>query len=98
MPGQLESERDVVSSFRNLATAEWAISRVMESNASRIRDWAQSNPRRLLILHQDVGYKAGYGVVRATGEFKYTSTVRVAIKFEKHNGMPYYVLTSYLLK
>ncbi|MBB5399551.1 RNase A-like domain-containing protein [Paraburkholderia youngii] len=95
---RLESERRVVSSFRDLAAAEWAISKVMESNTSKIRNWAQSNPRRLLILYQDVGSKVGYGVVRATGELKEMSTVRVSIKFEEYNGMPYYILTSYLLK
>ncbi|MEX3855831.1 hypothetical protein QF001_006720 [Paraburkholderia youngii] len=95
---RLESERRVVSSFRDLAAAEWAISKVMESNTSKITNWAQSNPRRLLILYQDVGSKVGYGVVRATGELKDMSTVRVSIKFEEYNGMPYYILTSYLLK
>ncbi|MGF6444304.1 hypothetical protein QF002_005115 [Paraburkholderia youngii] len=88
----------MVSSFRDLAAAEWAISKVMESNTSKITNWAQSNPRRLLILYQDVGSKVGYGVVRATGELKDMSTVRVSIKFEEYNGMPYYILTSYLLK
>ncbi|MGF6920695.1 RNase A-like domain-containing protein [Paraburkholderia sp. 40] len=50
---RLEPKRDVVSSFRDLQAAEWAISKVMDSNTPRIRSWAQSNPTRLLILHQD---------------------------------------------
>ncbi|MGF6656632.1 hypothetical protein OKW34_007222 [Paraburkholderia youngii] len=74
---RLESERRVVSSFRDLAAAEWAISKVMESNTSKIRNWAQSNPRRDLVLYQDVGRKVGYGVIRATGEFKHMSTIQV---------------------
>ncbi|ADG15365.1 conserved hypothetical protein [Paraburkholderia atlantica] len=95
---RLESERRVVSSFRDLAAAEWAISRVMDSNTSRIRNWAQSNPRRDLVLYQDVGRKVGYGVIRATGEFKHMSTVQVVFRFEEYNGMPYYIFTSYLVK
>ncbi|MBB5504133.1 RNase A-like domain-containing protein [Paraburkholderia atlantica] len=95
---RLEPNRRVVSSFRDLAAAEWAISRVMDSNTSRIRNWAQSNPRRDLVLYQDVGRKVGYGVIRATGEFKHMSTVQVVFRFEEYNGMPYYIFTSYLVK
>ncbi|MGF6479454.1 RNase A-like domain-containing protein [Paraburkholderia sp. JPY419] len=95
---RLESERRVVSSFRDLAAAEWAISKVMESNTSKIRNWAQSNPRRDLVLYQDVGRKVGYGIIRATGEFKHMSTIQVVFRFEEYNGMPYYIFTSYLVK
>ncbi|MGF6300378.1 MULTISPECIES: RNase A-like domain-containing protein [Paraburkholderia] len=91
---RLEPKRDVVSSFRDLAAAEWSISRVMESNASEIRNWAQSNPRRFLTLSQDVGKKIGYGVIRETGEFKDMSTVHIVVKFQEFNGMPYYIFTS----
>ncbi|WP_233800977.1 RNase A-like domain-containing protein [Paraburkholderia sp. HP33-1] len=95
---RLEPKRRVVSSFRDLPAAEWAISRVMHTNASVIRNWARSNTRYPLELSQDVGQKVGYGVDRATGELRSMSTVRVVIKFEKYNGMPYYIFTSYLLK
>ncbi|MBB5415695.1 RNase A-like domain-containing protein [Paraburkholderia atlantica] len=95
---RLESERRVVSSFRDLAAAEWAISKVMESNTPKIRNWARSNPRRDLVLYQDVGRNVGYGVIRATGELKQMSTVQVVFRFEEYNGMPYYIFTSYLVK
>ncbi|WP_028225948.1 RNase A-like domain-containing protein [Paraburkholderia ferrariae] len=95
---RLEPKRDVVSSFRNLQDAEWAISKVMESNRSRIKNWALSNPKHPLAVHQDVGKKVGYGLVKETGEIRDMSTVQVVIKYEKYNGMPYYILTSYLLK
>ncbi|MGF6982232.1 hypothetical protein F0160_31135 [Paraburkholderia sp. JPY303] len=80
---RLESERRVVSSFRDLAAAEWAISKVMESNTPKIRNWARSNPRRDLVLYQDVGMNVGYGVIRATGELKQMSTVQVVFRFEE---------------
>ncbi|MGF6378585.1 hypothetical protein GCT19_10715 [Paraburkholderia sp. CNPSo 3155] len=80
---RLESERRVVSSFRDLAAAEWAISKVMESNTPKIRNWARSNPRRDLVLYQDVGRNVGYGVIRATGELKQMSTVQVVFRFEE---------------
>ncbi|SMG60817.1 RNase A-like domain-containing protein [Paraburkholderia susongensis] len=95
---RLEPKRDVVSSFRDLPAAEWAISRVMESNTLQIRSWAQSESKRPLVLIQDVERKVGYGVIRASGELKDMSTIRIVIKLEEYNGMPYYVLTSYLLK
>ncbi|MCC8391207.1 hypothetical protein LJ656_01285 [Paraburkholderia sp. MMS20-SJTR3] len=95
---RLEPERRVVSSFRDLSAAQWAISQVMENNASRISGWARSNPDQLLILKQNVGRKVGYGIVRATGELRDMNTVRISLKFGTHNGMPYYILTSYLLK
>ncbi|MGF6916450.1 RNase A-like domain-containing protein [Paraburkholderia sp. 40] len=95
---RLEPKRDVVSSFRDLPTAEWAISKVMESNTAKIRNWAQSNPRQVLILFDNVGKTAGYGVLRETGQLKDMSTVQVVLKYEEYNGMPYYILTSYLLK
>jgi hypothetical protein len=95
---RLEPKRDVVSTFRDLPAAEWAISRVMESNTLKIRNWAQSKSKRPLVLIQDVERKVGYGVIRASGKLKDMSTVRIVIKLQEHNGMPYYILTSYLLK
>ncbi|MBC8720548.1 hypothetical protein F6X37_02645 [Paraburkholderia sp. 31.1] len=95
---RLEPKRDVVSSFRDLPTAEWAISKVMESNTLKIRSWAQSNPRLVLTLFHNVGKTVGYGINRETGQVKGMSMVQVVLKYEKYNGMPYYILTSYLLK
>ncbi|WP_429565248.1 RNase A-like domain-containing protein [Paraburkholderia sp. MM6662-R1] len=95
---RLEPKRDVVSSFRDLPTAEWAISKVMESNTLKIRSWAQSNPRHALTLFHNVGKTVGYGINRETGQVKGMSMVQVVLKYEKYNGMPYYILTSYLLK
>ncbi|EDZ98810.1 conserved hypothetical protein, partial [Burkholderia sp. H160] len=95
---RLEPQRDVVSSFRDLPSAEWAISRVMESNTLKIRSWAQSNPRQVLTLFHNAGETVGYGINRETGKLMGLSTVQVVLKYEKYNGMPYYILTSYLLK
>ncbi|MBB5499541.1 RNase A-like domain-containing protein [Paraburkholderia sp. MM5384-R2] len=95
---RLEPKRDVVSSFRDLPTAEWAISNVMESNTLKIRNWAQSNPRHVLTLFHNAGKTVGYGINRETGQVKGMSMVQVVLKYEKYNGMPYYILTSYLLK
>ena len=70
----------------------------MESNILTIRRWVQSNPTRPLTLKQDVGQKVGYGIPRATGKLVQMSVVRVVVKLGSYNGMPYYILTSYLLK
>jgi Bacterial CdiA-CT RNAse A domain len=40
---------------------------------------------------------AGNGVVRATGKLVNMSKVQVILKLGTYNGMPYYVLTAYLV-
>jgi hypothetical protein len=70
----------------------------MQSNKLKIKIWAESRPSRPLVLVQDVGEKIGYGVVRNTGELKEMSLVRVVVKCERYNGMPYFILASYILK
>lgn len=92
-----EPTKSVVSSFTNQQTAEWAISEAMTANAVLIKSWANSagNYSRFDFVF-DVGREVGYGVVRASGELMPMSKVKVILKLQKYNGMPYYVLTSYL--
>lgn len=92
------SKMDIASSFVNLHTAEWAISKVMFMNVARIKTWAQSSSKARLVLNEDVGASVGYGVVRATGQLERLRRVQVVLKCETYNGMPYYVLTAYLTK
>ncbi|WP_309491387.1 RNase A-like domain-containing protein [Trinickia mobilis] len=94
----LASDLKVASSFVDISNAEWAISKVTRSNAGRIKAWAQSSPGNFLILSEDLGRVVGYGVVRQTGKAVPLSKVRIVMKFERYNGMPYYILTSYVTK
>lgn len=70
----------------------------MRANAARIKAWAQSPGKKApLPLKQHVAGNIGYGVPRATGKLITMNTVRVVLKYETYNGMPYYVLTAHLL-
>jgi hypothetical protein len=91
-----ETDRKVVSSFTNLETAERVISRVMQANASRIRNWSQSSVTYPLILKGSAGENAGYGIVRTTGKLVPLSNVQIVLRRKEYNGMPYYILTSFL--
>jgi Bacterial CdiA-CT RNAse A domain len=94
-----ETELAMVTSFRNLAMAEWAISQVMQQNASTIRAWAQaSNGANRLPLVGDTGRNVGYGLVRKTGEMIELGKVRMFLQRQQYNGMPYYIITAYLIK
>ncbi|WP_429334619.1 RNase A-like domain-containing protein [Paraburkholderia sp. 35.1] len=92
------TKRRVVSSFTDLQTAEWAISKVIQDNAARITTWAQSHTGSIrLELTGDAGRQVGYGVIRKTGEMVNLSKVHMFLIRKEYNGMPYYVLTAYLM-
>jgi hypothetical protein len=94
---RLEPRREIVSSFPDIATAEWAISRVLQLNESKIKLWAESQKGSIwLSLKEDVGREVGYGVSREGGQLMKLRKVRVTLKREAYNGMPYYVMTSYV--
>ncbi len=91
----LEPERRFVSTFTNQATAEWAISEVMRKNSNSIKNWAK-NYKGPLVISDDVGKTVGKIISRKTGKITNGSKVRVILKGEKFNGMPYYILTSFV--
>lgn len=83
------------STFTNLRVAEESISKVLQVESATIKAWAQgANPRRLE-LTRDLGKAIGMGVVRRTNQLVKMSKVRVVLKFETYNGMPYYILTAF---
>ncbi|SMG21002.1 RNase A-like domain-containing protein [Paraburkholderia susongensis] len=93
-----EPKRQVVSSFTDLRTAEWAISKVMQANTACITTWAQTHTGSVrLELTGDVGRQVGHGVVRKTGELVNLSKVQMWLIRKEYNGMPYYILTAYLI-
>ncbi|MCC8403614.1 hypothetical protein LJ655_17235 [Paraburkholderia sp. MMS20-SJTN17] len=89
-----EPWRDRVSSFTNIAAAEWAISETMQANAIAIRSWAAS-PARDLALKKDVGRNVGYTLLKESGKLIDSSKVTVVLRHKKYNGMPYFILTAY---
>ncbi|PXW16839.1 RNase A-like domain-containing protein [Paraburkholderia caballeronis] len=92
---RLEPTRRVVSSFTDIEQAEWAISETMRANTLRIKAWA-SSPTDNLVLNKDVGRKIGHAIIRESGRLVNSSRVVVVLKYETHNGMPYYILTAML--
>jgi hypothetical protein len=93
-----EPARDIVSTFTNLRVAEDCISKLMRVNAATIKAWAQAGNKSMpLELVGDAGKVAGFGVVRLSGQVVKLSKVRLVLKFKSYNGMPYYVLTAYLI-
>ncbi|APA87260.2 hypothetical protein BJG93_17125 [Paraburkholderia sprentiae WSM5005] len=94
---RLEPQREKVSSFANLERAESAISEVMRTNATSIRQWAQSSGRGgPLTLTRRVAGNVGYGITRETGKLTPMNEVVVVLKYQTYNRMPYYILTAYV--
>lgn len=91
-----ETGRDMVSSFTNRSIAEWAVSEVMRAHANRIATWARSNPSIPLPLKKNVGRQIGIVLDRGAPKALPGRTAVVILKCERYNGMPYYVLTSYV--
>jgi hypothetical protein len=95
----VEPGRTMVSSFYNLRAAEQAISEVMRANAAKIKTWshAPNNQGTKLTLIGTASGNVGYGVIRGMDTFVKTNKVKVILKHEAYNGMPFYVLTAYLI-
>lgn len=83
------------STFTNLRTAESAISKVLGSQAAAIKSWATVANSPPLKLELSFGAVVGIGVVRATNQLVNLRKVRVILKMQSYNGMPYYVLTAF---
>lgn len=93
-----EPQRKIVSTFTDLKVAEECISKVMRLNAARIKTWAQTGASsKPLQVVEDVGKVAGFGVIRVSGQVVQLRKVQLALKLQSYNGMPYYVLTAYLI-
>ncbi|SMG53101.1 RNase A-like domain-containing protein [Paraburkholderia susongensis] len=94
-----EPRREMVSSFFDRQAAEWAISGIMQKRASDIQAWTRpGNASRTLQLVGETGRTVGYGLVRETGKMIELSKVEMFLRKERYNGMPYYVVTAFLVK
>jgi len=67
----------------------------MTVNALAIRAWTKA-PSRDLDLAKDVGKNVGFAVIRSTGKRIEAQKVAVVLRYKTYNGMPYYIVTSYL--
>jgi hypothetical protein len=85
-----------VSSFSNLRVAEIAISKALRANAHRISTWARTaSPGAKLELEYSVRTVIGQGVQRGSSSVTSLSGVRIVLRHQTFNGMPYYILTAF---
>jgi hypothetical protein len=91
-----EPSRALISTFTNIESAEWAISEVMRVHSKQIKIWAQSPRRKFLTLSSDVGKPVGRVLSAESGKIADGREIVVVLKYEKYNGMPYYILTTYI--
>lgn len=89
----------VSSTFHDLATAEWAVSQALMKNTLKI---LMCSKAKLLLKHNQyvfdvpLGKTIGWGITReAQDKIIYMQKVKVVIKFEEFNHMPYYIITAH---
>ncbi|WP_122436512.1 RNase A-like domain-containing protein [Pseudomonas viridiflava] len=89
----------VSSTFYDLATAEWAVSQALMKNKLKILMYSKA---KLLLKHNQyvfdvpLGRTIGWGITReAQDRIIYMQKVKVVIKFEEFNHMPYYIITAH---
>jgi hypothetical protein len=98
---RLAAERDLraASSFMTIEHAERSISRGLRANATQIQAWARNaavaKKTANLPIEYDAGSVIGQVVPRLSGQLQKTSRIRIVLKLQTYNNMPYYILTAY---
>jgi len=96
---RLAAERGITaaSSFTTLAHTERAISSGLRANANRIQAWARTagTNRPDLIFNHEVGYIVGQTVPRLSNRLQQVSRLRIVLRLQTYNNMPYYILTAF---
>lgn len=88
--------RTAVSSFKDQATAERAVSRAMKKNASRIEEWAKTaKPGANLQLEVDFWLPLGRGLRRNAEKAEKMRRARVVLTKRRFNAISYHVLTAF---
>jgi len=85
------------TTFKTLEAAEKVLYQALRANKAQIETWAKTaRAGARLVLDYKAGTEiVGHGVIRATGQLTEMTAVRLVLKMEKYNGIPYYILTSY---
>lgn len=87
---------NAISTFDDLATAERIVSRGLRANRAKIESWSRAaRPGDRLRVDVVSRTPVGDAVVRSTGDLVRLSKVRIIVKLETYDGMPYYVLTAH---
>ncbi|MBB4275605.1 RNase A-like domain-containing protein [Rhizobium mongolense] len=85
----------MISTFDDLVCAERSVTRGLHANRTRIQAWAQSAGANNLPLEYSVGSEVGFGILRATGQVQRLSKIRIVLRKETYNGMPFFILTAF---
>jgi hypothetical protein len=85
----------MISTFDDIAAAERSVTRGLFANRTRIQAWAQGAATTNLPLEYTVGREVGYGISRATGQVERLSKIRIVLRKETYNGMPFFILTAF---
>lgn len=84
------------STFYNARIAEETISRALKFNALYIKSWAKTaTPNSSLRIDFFAGKDVGFGLRSASGNVIKSAKIRVILRCEQYNSMPYYVLTAF---
>lgn len=84
------------STFSTLKGAEQVISQGLKMHASQIIAWTRSAQAgsKLAFTYQSSSV-VGQGVIRSSGQLVNMTKIRIVLKYETYNKMPYYVLTAF---
>jgi len=84
------------STFSTLKIAEQVISKTLSLQSARIITWSQTARRgSKLVLVSNSGRTVGQGVIRSSGRLVNMNKIRIVLKYETYNNMPYYILTAF---
>ena len=90
---------DVMSTFRTLEEAEWAVSQILRANKLKIQLYSKATfllEKQRLTLTMDLNTPLGWGIKRATPDVPVEMTsVRVIIEYKEFNNMPMYILSAF---
>lgn len=89
---------EAISSFTSLRVAETEISRALQASKMRIAQWSEyaaPGSRMVPPLEFASGRVIGQGIISETGKLVQMSRLRIVLKKELYNGMPYYILTAF---
>lgn len=86
-----------VSTFYTVQDAERAVNSVMHPRADQVAKWAASAPMgTTLDFVGPASGNLGVVLVRGAADLAQGRVIKVVLKKQPYNGMPYFVLTSYL--
>ncbi|OQR32538.1 hypothetical protein BWR59_11255 [Pseudomonas sp. Bc-h] len=93
------SNAEVMSTFRTVEMAEWAVSQVLRANRLKIQFYSKARfllKKERLVLNMELNTPVGWGIKRVAPDVPLEMTkVRVIIELKEFNNMPMYIFTAF---